>query len=74
MLAVPACLILAPCSPPSRTLRAASGGGLAAILDRGCARRWHMSGWDGETAHSRTEKHHLRSWQPNLLNLTHTTC
>ena len=33
-------LSVAPCSPPSRTLRAAHGGWWpAAILDRGCARR-----------------------------------
>jgi hypothetical protein len=34
---------LAPCSPPSSPLRAASGGGLAASLDRGCARRLPQS-------------------------------
>src|SRR6516225_1335626 len=33
----PACPRLGPCSPPSRTLRAASRGPTA-ILDRGCAR------------------------------------
>src|SRR5277367_725138 len=30
---------LAPCSPPSRTLRAAQARWPSAILDRGCARR-----------------------------------
>ena len=35
----PACSSVTPCSQPSRPLRAACGGGLAASLDRCCTRR-----------------------------------
>jgi hypothetical protein len=35
----PACTSLAPCSPPSMTLRAAQARWPTAIIERGCARR-----------------------------------
>ena len=61
----PTCPSVAPCSPPSRTLRAARRWP-SAILDRGCARRHAESGRDGETALSRTEKQPFQAQWPLL--------
>jgi hypothetical protein len=50
---------MAPCSPPSRTLRAASGGGLRPSLTVAPRGAWGNTGRDEETApFSRTKKLH----------------
>src|SRR5260370_26253340 len=55
----PTCPSLASCSPPSRTLRAASGGGLWPSLTATVRGALGRSGRDEETAPvSRTKKHH----------------
>jgi hypothetical protein len=58
MMLIPTCPRMAPCSPPSSTLRAGSAGGLKAMLDRGEHDAWGKSGRGKETApFSRTKKH-----------------
>ena len=62
---VPTCLSLAPCSPPSRPLRAASGGGLRPVLTAAARGATANPGRDEETAPSgRTKKLHS---PPHLL-------
>jgi transposase len=54
----PSCLSLAPCSPPSSTLRAGSAGGLRPCLTAVARGAGKTSGRDEETARvSRTKKH-----------------
>ena len=61
MTLIPTCPRMAPCSPPSSTLRAASGGGLRPCLTAAARVAWKASGRDEETARvSRTKKH---AWQ-----------
>jgi DNA replication protein DnaC len=57
--------ILASCSPPSRTLRAASGGGLRPSFDRGCARR-------PADCQAGTKKRTLSAEQRNINPLSQT--
>ena len=64
---------LAPCSPPSRTLRAGCAGRLRQSLTavpRGAAT---ISGRDEETPLSRTRKHHFATATTILQTLTDTT-
>src|SRR6266481_7378234 len=53
---VPTRASLAPCSPPSRSLRAASGGGLRPTLTAAARGVRQSAGRDEETATSRTKK------------------
>lgn len=53
----PASISLPPCSPASRPLRAASGGGLRPVLTQAPPGGLETSGRDGETPLDRTEKH-----------------
>jgi hypothetical protein len=62
MTLTPANPRMAPCSPPSSTLRAAFGGGLRPCLTAAARVTSEASGRDKETASaSRTKKH---AWQP----------
>jgi hypothetical protein len=55
---IPTCPRLAPCSPPSSTLRAGSAGGLRPCLTATARDASETSGRDEETARvSRTKKH-----------------
>ncbi len=69
----PACPTIAPCSQPSTPLRAAFGGGLRPALTAAARGALRKSGRDGETAPSRTKKHHCSSGSVILQNLTHIT-
>jgi hypothetical protein len=69
----PVLAIIAPCSGPSRPLRAAFGGGLRPVVTAPVRGAFRNHGRDGETALNRTEKHCLTKATPNLQNLTHTT-
>ena len=53
---VPTCPSLAPCSPPSRPLRAASGGGLRPVLTAAARGATANPGRDEETAPLRSNK------------------
>jgi len=53
----PACLSLPSCSPASRPLRAAFGGGLRPALTQAARAGDKFAGRDGETALNQTEKH-----------------
>jgi hypothetical protein len=58
MTLVPTCPRVAPCSPPSSTLRAGSADGLRPCLTATARDAWETSGRDEETALvSRTKKH-----------------
>src|SRR5690348_14245859 len=59
---VPTRASLAPCSPPSRSLRAAFGGGLRPTLTAAARDADQSAGRDEETATSRTKK--LRRGSP----------
>ena len=69
----PACLMIAPCSQPSTPLRAADCGGLRPALTAAVRGALRGSGRDGETALSRTKKHHCSYGPAILQNLTHAT-
>jgi hypothetical protein len=56
MTDIPTTASLAPCSPPSRPLRGASGGGLRPVLTAAARAAVRSSGRDGETALGRTKK------------------
>jgi hypothetical protein len=75
MSQVPTVPRLTPCSPPSRTLRAAFGGGLWPSLTAAVRGAREMSGRDEETAPlSRTKKHQRQHGKPILHSLTDATC
>jgi len=69
----PASSTIAPCSQPSTPLRAAFGGGLRPALTAAPRGALRNSGRDGETAPSRTKKHHCSYGPAILQNLTHIT-
>jgi hypothetical protein len=64
MTAVPTPASLAPCSPPSRPLRAALGGGLRPVLTAAARAALRNSGRDGETVPRSNRETSLIS-QPN---------
>ena len=66
MTPVPTCPRVAPCSPPSSTLRAGSADGLRPCLTATAPAAWETSGRDEETARvSRTKKHAWRRAKTN---------
>ena len=69
----PARSMMAPCSRPSTPLRAADCGGLRPALTAAVRGALRGSGRDGETALSRTKKHHCSCGPAILQNLTHVT-
>src|ERR1700746_3545891 len=74
MSRVPVLTRVAPRSPPSRTLRAACGGGLRPSLTAAAPDAQALSGRGEETGpFSRTKKHHRQKPKPLLHSLTDTT-
>ena len=69
---VPTCPSLAPCSPPSRPLRAASGGGLRPVLTAAARGATLSAGRDEETAPS-VEPRNCTRYHTILQNFPHTT-
>jgi len=69
----PACRMIAPSSRPSTPLRAACSGSLRPALTAAVRGALRGSGRDGETALSRTKKHHCSYGPAILQNLTHIT-
>jgi hypothetical protein len=69
---VPTCPSLAPCSPPSRPLRAAYGGGLRPVLTAAARGATLIAGRDEETAPS-VEQRNCTRYQILLQNFLDTT-
>ena len=74
MTMIPTCPSLTPCSPPSRTLRAAYGGGLRPSWTAAALGASGKLGRDKETASfSRTKKRHWVRSPPDIARLNERT-
>src|SRR2546428_13259222 len=70
----PLITMVAPCSPPSRTLRAGFAGAASGILDRACARRsaarqvgtkgWSLAAEQRDGSHSRGSRARRKKEEP----------
>src|SRR5215469_12745680 len=72
MMRIPTCPSLAPCSPPSRPLRAASGGGLRPVLTAAARGATLTAGRDEETVPP-VEQRNCTRCRTFLQNSPHTT-